>query len=329
MVISRTPFRISLFGGGTDYPIWYRKFGGSVISTSINKYCYIVTRYLPPFFPYKYRIRYTHRETTLSINQIRHPAVKETLNFLNINSGIEMVHTSDLPAMSGLGSSSSFTVGFLNSLYALLGKSVSKQQLARDAIEIEQNKIKENVGSQDQTIAAHGGLNRILFQKNGKIIVEPLAISRSRIQALEKYILLFFTGFQRRASDISAQLIKNTPNKFNELHALSKITAKAYEKLTGTNFSAQTLGKLLHENWIIKKSLASNISNQLIDEIYSEGISAGALGGKLLGAGSGGFIVFFVEPSMQKKFLRKFNKLLHVPFAFEKTGSSIIYNISD
>lgn len=326
MVISKTPFRISFFGGGTDYPVWYKKHGGSVISTSINKYCYITTRYLPPFFSYKFRVRYTHRETVKSINTIRHPSVRETLKFLNIQRGIEMVHTSDLPAMSGLGSSSSFTVGFLHSLYALLAKPVSKQKLALNAIYVEQNKIKESVGSQDQVAAAYGGFNRIIFNKNGQIQVRELKIDPSRIKSLGRYILLFFTGFQRRASDVATELIKNVSKQTDGLKKISEIESKAFQILTGRNFSPIVIGRMLHESWTIKKKLASNISNTVIDKIYNDGMTEGALGGKLLGAGSGGFIIFFVEPSKQNKFIKKFRKILHVPFSFEKTGSIIIYN---
>lgn len=327
MVITKTPFRISFFGGGTDYPVWYKKYGGSVISTSINKYCYITTRFLPPFFNYKYRVRYTFREETKSIGQIKHPSVRECLRFIGAKEGTEMVHHADLPAMSGLGSSSSFTVGFLNSLYALKGQYVSKNKLANDAIYIEQKKIKESVGSQDQVIAAHGGFNKISFDKNGHISVNPVKISKNRLKNLHDHLLLFFTGFQRYAPKIASQQIKNTPSKYTELKTMMDITNKAHELLISKK-PLKGFGKLLHESWMIKKSLASKISNPSIDEIYSQGLSAGALGGKILGAGGGGFILFFIDPSLKTKLRSRLKKILHIPFDFESYGSQIIYQQS-
>lgn len=213
MIITKTPFRISFFGGGTDYPVWYEKNGGSVLSTTINKYCYILCRYLPQFFSYKYRIRYTLREETRTIEEIKHPSVRECLKFLDIKEGVEMVHTSDLPAMSGIGSSSAFTVCFLHSLYALIGKIVNKRQLALDAIHVEQDLIKENVGSQDQTAAAFGGLNRIDFGGESKIAVQPITISQNKLDLLQNNLMLFFTGFSRTASTIAGEQIKQTPSK--------------------------------------------------------------------------------------------------------------------
>ena len=225
MIITKTPLRISFFGGGTDYPVWYEKNGGSVLSTTINKYSYISTRYLPPFFGNKHQIIYKVREEVKDTSDIKHPSVRECLNFLNIDKGIEMVYVADLPAMSGIGSSSAFTVGFLNSLYALQGKTVDKKQLATDAIHVEQNLIKENVGSQDQVAAAFGGLNRIDFGGPEKVSVQPIIMKPERLKLLQDHLLLFFTGFSRRASEVAAEQIKKTPEKHQELLIMHKMVA--------------------------------------------------------------------------------------------------------
>lgn len=325
MVITRTPFRISFFGGGTDYPVWYNKHGGSVISTSINKYCYILTRFLPPFFNYKYRIRYTFREETRLVSEIKHPTVRECLKFLNIKDGIEMVHTSDLPARSGIGSSSSFTVGFLNCLYNLMGKKISKRQLALDAIYIEQKKNKENVGSQDQVIAAFGGFNKIDFGTSNSISVTPIEMDQDKLLDLQNHLVLFFTGIQRDSSEVSSELIKNTHKKQHQLNEMSELTNQAIKVLISPKIQLNEFGKLLDYGWQLKRSLSPKISNQTIDEIYSAGIQAGALGGKILGAGSGGFILFFINPHLHQKIQKKLSKLLRVPFVFERDGSQIIH----
>ncbi len=326
MIITRTPFRISFFGGGTDYPVWYEQNGGAVLSTTINKYCYIITRYLPQFFDYKYRIRYILREETKDISEIKHPSVRESLKYLNINRGIEMVHTADLPARSGLGSSSAFTVGFLNSLYALTGKMVTKRQLALDAIHVEQDLIKENVGSQDQTNAAFGGLNKIEFGGQEKIRVQPITISGEKLKLLQDHLMLFFTGFSRNASQVAGEQIKKTPSRGQELKAMGQMVDEAINILNGDVNKIKDFGKLLHESWKIKRSLTDKISNGQIDNIYETGLGAGALGGKLCGAGSGGFILFFAPPEAQAQIKEKLKNLLYVPFRFDELGSQIIFH---
>lgn len=323
MIITRTPFRISFFGGGTDYPIWYKKMGGTVISTSIDKYCYVTTRHLPPFFDHSYRIRYSKREERKSINEIEHPSVRECLKYVKFKGGLEMVHTSDLPAMSGLGSSSAFTVGFLHSLYGMAGTPIDKKSLAMVAIEIEQKRIKENVGSQDQVAAAVGGFNNITFDAQG-INISPIAISDSRRHHLESKLMLFFTGFSRIASEIAAEQIKNTPQKSSELKTMSLLAEEAKTILSGSG-SIDDFGRLLDQSWKIKRSLSSKISNTAIDEAYSAARSAGALGGKLLGAGGGGFMVFYVPQEKQANVMKKLKYMLHVPFKFESGGTQIIY----
>jgi D-glycero-alpha-D-manno-heptose-7-phosphate kinase len=325
MIISRTPFRISFFGGGTDYPVWYKENGGAVLSTSINKYCYITCRYLPPFFDYKFRIRYTKREETNTIAEINHPSARECLFFLNFEKGVEIQHNADLPAMSGLGSSSTFTVGLLNALYALKGKLTTKRQLALNAIHVEQDRIHENVGSQDQTIAAFGGFNKIEFGGFQEISVQPVTLEAERLNQLQKHLMLFFTGFPRNASDIAGLQIQKTAEKKNELKAMMELVDESLNILDSDKDRLDDFGRLLHEQWKIKRSLTPLISNDQIDEIYEAGIAAGALGGKLLGAGGGGFMLFFAKPEDQQKIRERLNRLLYVPFTFENLGSQIIY----
>lgn len=324
MIITRTPFRISFFGGGTDYPVWYEENGGAVLSTTINKYCYINCRYLPPFFDYKYRIRYTLREETQTVSEIIHPAVQECINFLNIDRGIEMVHTSDIPARSGVGSSSAFTIGFLNALYALTGRMVTKRQLALDAIHVEHNLIKENVGSQDQVAAAFGGFNKIKFGGDEKIFVQPITIRQEKLDLLQNYLMLFFTGFPRNASEIAGEQIKKTSSKKGELRAMGEMVEAGVSILNKDSTDIKDFGKLLHETWKIKKSLTDLISTPKIDSIYDTAMRAGALGGKLLGAGGGGFILFFVPQEVQPHVKEALKDLLYVPFRFETLGSQII-----
>ena len=325
MIITRTPFRISFFGGGTDYPVWYENNGGgSVLSTSIDKYCYISCRYLPPFFDHKSRILWSKTELVKDVEEIQHPSVRETLKFLNIQKGVEIHHDADLPSRSGLGSSSSFTVGLLHALHALEGRIVTKQRLALEAINIEQNILKENVGSQDQAIAAFGGFNKIEFSGPQKITTYPISLMPAKLNLLQDHLVLFFTGFARNASDVAAEQIKNTPRKTSELKTMVGMVEEAI-KILNSSDTLDDFGRLLHEHWQIKRSLTSQISNPLIDEIYEAGREAGVIGGKLLGAGGGGFILFFVKPEHQSRVKEKLKKLLHVPFRFENSGSQIIY----
>ncbi|RLF51318.1 MAG: kinase [Thermoplasmata archaeon] len=325
MIISRTPFRISFFGGGTDYPVWYKENKGAVLATSINKYCYLTCRYLPPFFDHKYRIVYSKIELANRLSEIRHPAVRETLKFMKIKKGIELHHDGDLPARAGLGTSSSFTVGLLNTLYALKGKIVTKRQLALDAIHVEQNMIKENVGSQDQVTAAFGGFNKIEFDGDQEFRVQPITLSKEKFQLLQDHMMLFFTGFSRIASNIAKEQIKKTPKKNKELRRMAEMVDEAINILNDSDTDLTDFGRLLHENWMIKRKLTDKISTPMIDKIYNDAIKAGALGGKLLGAGGGGFILFFVEPEKQQNVMKKLKNLLYVPFRFENLGSQIIY----
>jgi D-glycero-alpha-D-manno-heptose-7-phosphate kinase len=323
MIISRTPFRVSFFGGGTDYPGWFHQQKGAVLATTINKYCYISCRYLPPFFDHKSRIIYSQMEHVKGIDDIDHPAVREVLRFLKIHKGVEIHHDGDLPARTGLGSSSSFTVGLLNSLYALKGVMPTKSRLAEEAIYIEQEMCKESVGCQDQTLAAYGGLNYIEFGGREHLQVNRVTIPEQRIRSLEKHLMLYFTGFSRTASTIAAHQIKNIPNKEKELTAMYQMVQQARQLLNTDRL--KEFGALLHESWKIKRGLSEKVSTEQIDQIYDTARRAGAMGGKLLGAGGGGFVLLFAPPAARKQIKEKLKKLLLVPFKFETLGTQIIF----
>ena len=324
MIITKTPFRISFFGGGTDYPGWYEEHEGAVLSTTIDKYCYISARFLPPFFDHNYRVRYTIREETQTINEIQHPSVRECIRFSEIKSGIELQHNSDLPSGIGVGSSSSFTVGTLNALFGLKGQIVSKQNLAEDALYVEQKMIKENVGSQDQFAASFGGFNKILFTQDS-IQVHPITTSNEMLKRLQSHLILFFTGQSRMASDIAQLQIEKTGQNKSQLHHIYSLVNTAINLLSSSNHNIEEFGSLLDETWKIKRGLTSKITNGSIDQIYETGIKSGALGGKLLGAGGGGCILFFIPPNYRNKIKSALNKLVHIPFKFEKNGSQVIY----
>jgi D-glycero-alpha-D-manno-heptose-7-phosphate kinase len=324
MIISRTPFRISFFGGGTDYPGWYQKNAGAVLSTTIDKYCYISLRYLPPFFEHKHRIVYSIVENVKTIREIKHPAAKALLELFKIDKGLEIHHDGDLPARSGLGSSSAFTVGMLNCLYALKGRIVSKTELAKQAIRVERDILKENVGSQDQIAVACGGFNKIIFHNDHNFKIEPMTLHKGKIDLLQKRLMLIYTGLSRFATDIARDQIKNTPHKKSELLAMQQMVDYAIEILN-SNKDINEFGKLLHESWLLKRSLSDKITNDTIDTLYQTALKNGAIGGKLLGAGGGGFMLLFAPPERQKRIKEKLKKFLHVNFAFEGEGSRVIY----
>lgn len=324
MIISRTPFRVSFFGGGTDYKGWYHDHNGAVLATTIDKYCYITCRYLPPFFEHRSRIIYSKMEHVReSIDEIDHPSVREVLRFLKINEGVEIHHDGDLPARTGLGSSSSFTVGLLNSLYALKGQMVSKERLAHEAIHVEQDMIKENVGCQDQTQAAYGGLNLIEFGGTNHLRVQPLPLLGEKLNTLQDHMMLFFTGFSRHASAIAKTQIENIPQKKAQLTRMHEMVREAVEVLNGNDLLK--FGRLLDESWKLKRTLSDKISSPEIDALYATAIKAGAVGGKLLGAGGGGFVLIFAEPSRKDKIRQALKGFLEVPFKFENSGSQIIF----
>lgn len=324
MVISRTPYRISFFGGGTDYPDWYREHGGAVLAASIDKYCYLTARFLPPFFEHRYRIVYSKTEDCRAIDEIRHPAVREIIRHTGIDRGLEIHHDGDLPARSGMGSSSSFTVGLLHALNALQYRMASKQQLAMESIHIEQNMLKETVGSQDQVTAAYGGLNHISFLQNGKIHVKPVLISPERLKELNSHLMLFYTGIKRTASDIAESYVNDIGARAGQLNLMLELLEKSISVLTGRSDICD-FGRLMHEAWKAKRSLSPKVSNSDVDSIYEQALSAGAAGGKLSGAGGGGFIQIFAPPECHENIREKLSGLIHVPFRFEFQGSQIIF----
>lgn len=327
MIISRTPFRVSFFGGGTDYPAWFQNNPGAVLCSSINKYCYISCRTLPPFFEHKIQVAWSKIERVKDRMEIQHPSVRETLGFFNEDDGIEIHTDGDLPARSGLGSSSAFTVGLTNALYAYRGTMPTKMQLALDAIHIEQERLKENVGCQDQVIAAFGGLNHITFAAGPKgpaLKVAPIICKPQRLAFFQDHLMLMFTGLSRTASEIAEEQIQKTAVNGKALEAMLHMVEEGMSILTGTG-SLDEFGKLLHESWLLKKSLSSQISNSSIDQMYAAARKAGAIGGKILGAGGGGFMLLFARPEHHNAIKDALKDYLHVPFRFENQGSQIIF----
>jgi D-glycero-alpha-D-manno-heptose-7-phosphate kinase len=324
MIISRTPFRISLFGGGTDYPAWFREHGGAVLGTAIDKYCYISVRTLPPFFEHRHRIVYSKIELVHEIAEIQHPAVRGVLGDLAVSQGLEIHHDADLPARSGLGSSSSFTVGLINAIRALSGRMVTKQELGEEAIRIEQEVLKESVGCQDQIWAAYGGLNRITFRPDGSFEVTPIILKPERREELRRSMMLFFTGFSRFATDFAQDQIANLGRRTRQLSTMQAMVDQALAILRDERTPIRELGRLLDEAWRLKRELADSVSTPEIDAIYQAGLEAGAVGGKLLGAGGGGFIVFLVEPDKREQVRERLKRLVHVAFEFDQEGSKIV-----
>jgi D-glycero-alpha-D-manno-heptose-7-phosphate kinase len=324
MIISRTPFRISLFGGGTDYPAWFCEHGGAVVGTAIDKYCYLTVRRLPPFFEHRSRIVYSQVELVREVAEISHPAVRAILTEIGMHEGLEIHHDADLPARSGLGSSSSFAVGLLHALHALNSTMISKRDLAREAIHIEQDVLKENVGSQDQLWATYGGFNRIDFFPDGTYSVSPLILDAARRDEILRSTMLFFTGFSRFASDFAKDQVANMKNRTSQLRMIRSMVDSAVDILVDKKTSINELGKLLHDSWRLKRELADSVSNREIDEIYDAGREAGAIGGKLLGAGGGGFMVFLVEPEKREQVRERLKKLIHVNVGFDNDGSKIM-----
>lgn len=325
MFISRTPFRISFFGGGTDYPDWYLKEGGAVLSTSIDKYCYITCRELPPFFPDTYRIVWSHIENVSSISEILHPAVREGLRMMEFEGcrGVEIHHQGDLPARSGMGSSSAFANGLLLALSALKGKPLDRTALFQKSIELEQDWLKDRVGSQDQVATAVGGLNIIRFAPSGTIEVEALDLPKAREDALNDRLMLFFTGTSRLSSQIAGQVITSLHDRAAELRRMYDLVGEAASALRGTG-DVDDFGRMLHDTWQLKRSLNKVVSNSTIDDIYETARKSGAIGGKLLGAGGSGFMLFYVPPERQDDVRGALGNLLNVPFRFDKGGAQVI-----
>jgi D-glycero-alpha-D-manno-heptose-7-phosphate kinase len=324
MIISRTPFRVSLFGGGTDYPDWYREHGGAVLGMAINKYCYITVRKLPPFFEHRYRLAYSKVQHVRSIEEIEHPVVRGVLAEMNCMEGLEIHSDADLPARSGLGSSSAFTVGFLHALSALHGRMATKLELGREAIRLERDVLKEAVGCQDQLWAAFGGFNHITFSPAGNFMVSPVILDPNRQRELMQSVMMFFTGFSRYASHIAQHQITNIPKRARQLHGIQARVQDAVTVLKDGCDITRPLGELLDESWQLKRELADSVSTPAIDEIYAAAREAGAVGGKLLGAGGGGFMIFLVEPDRRQQVRERLAKLIHVPIDVDYDGSKIV-----
>lgn len=323
MILTRTPFRMSFFGGGTDYPAWFREHGGAVLATTMDKYCYISCRYLPPFFEHRSRVVYSRIENVSANGDIEHPAVRGVLGLLGIEDGVEIHHDGDLPAKTGLGSSSAFTVGLLHAVKALQGVMPTKMELATQAIHVEQNLLHESVGCQDQVLAAFGGLVRVDFDPDGEIRVSPVVVTNERANEFQSHLLLYFTGFSRIASHIAELQISRTSRLQSELSAMYRMVDDAQAILCSPR-DITDLGRLLHDSWMIKRSLTTKIASEEIDEIYATARAAGAIGGKLMGAGGGGFMVLFAKPGDQPRVREALGGLLEVPFRFERGGSQIM-----
>lgn len=324
MIISRTPFRVSFFGGGTDHPNWYDKNDSFVISTTINKYCHIAIRDLPPYFEYKYKLRYFKTEQVNKLCEIKHPVVKEVLKKEKYKKGIELIHYGDIPARSGIGSSSSFTVGFLNAFYALNNYTPTIKELAIKAINLEQNILKENVGSQDQIAAAFGGFNLISFRgKDFK--VDPLIIPEANKKKLEESILFCFTGISRNSDKIAKTQIENIKINHNLMYEMNNLTLEALKILNSNSFNIKEFGKLLNLQFNLKNYLNPLASNNLIKKVYKKALELGCYGGKISGAGSGGFLVLIAPKNKHIIIKQKLKNLLFVPLRFDNSGSKIIY----
>ena len=322
MIITQTPFRMSFFGGGTDFPDFYREHGGAVISTTFDKYCYVNVRHLPRFFDYSTELSYAKTERVNQVEDIEHPAIREAMKQLNMHE-IRLTYEADLPARSGLGTSSSFAVGMLNAFYALKGKYADKRKLADDAIYLERVLCKESGGIQDQIAASFGGMNRINFSAEG-YTVNPVIISPDRKNLLNHNLMLFFTGFSRFSSDIQTAAEKNLKCKQNQLLEMLTLVNDA-EKVLTSKTDLEEFGRLLDYTWRLKRGITDKVSTDSIDAVYSKALQAGAIGGKLLGAGGGGFLLFYVNPDKQENVRKALENLLYVPFEFENGGTRVIH----
>ena len=324
MIITKTPFRMSFFGGGTDMEDYFKENGGAVLSTTFDKYCYVTVRHLPRFFDYSTELSYSKTERVTSVDDIQHPAIREAMKMLDMRE-IRLTYEADLPARSGLGTSSSFAVGMLNAFYALKGKYASKQKLADEAIYLERVLCNEAGGWQDQIAASFGGFNRINFNADGYEVL-PVIISPERKRQLNDNLMMFFTGFTRFSSDVQkANKVSSTEEKRARLKKMYELVDEAEKILTNKDRDLDDFGRLLDTTWRLKKGTGSAISTGSIDELYEKGMTAGALGGKLLGAGGGGFLVFYVQPEKQAAVKEAMKNLMHIPFKFEDGGTRVIH----
>jgi len=324
MIISRTPFRVSFFGGGTDYAGWYREHGGAVLATTIDKYCYISVRELPPFFEHKFRVVYSVVENVQRVGEIGHPAVRAVLESLEVTKGLEIHHDGDLPARSGLGSSSAFTVGLLSAMHALAGRHVSKEALANEAIHVEQVMLKEPVGLQDQISAAFGGFNQVSFRTDGTYAIAPVILPRPRLDELQDHLMLVFTGISRLSADFASTIVAKLGDSKEQLSTMQRQVDEAVAVLSSTSSDIAEFGTLLHETWMLKRRLSDRVTSSVIDSMYEAARKAGAVGGKLLGAGGGGFMLLFVRPQDRARVREALRDLIVVPFRFETSGCRIV-----
>lgn len=321
MIITKTPFRMSFFGGGTDMPAFFNEYGGAVISTTFDKYCYVNVRHLPRFFDYSTELSYSKTERVTDVNDIQHPAIREAMKFLDMHE-IRLTYEADLPARSGLGTSSSFAVGMLSAFYALKGKYADKNKLAKEAIHLERVLCNEAGGWQDQIAAAYGGLNRINFNADG-FTVDPIIIATERKREFNRNLMLFFTGFTHFSSEVQATI--NVKDKTKQRLEMLALVDEAQNILTDQYADLNEFGRLLDTTWKLKRQTGAKISTDSIDMLYEKGMQAGALGGKLLGAGGGGFLLFYVEPDKQKCVRDALADLMYVPFEFENGGTRVIH----
>lgn len=323
MIITKTPFRMSFFGGGTDVDFFFKENGGSVLSTTFDKYCYVIVRHLPRFFDYTTELSYSKMERVIDVNEIMHPAIRNAMKMLDMHE-IRLTYEADLPSRSGLGTSSSFAVGMLNAFYALKGKYADKKKLADDAIYLERELCGEAGGWQDQIAASFGGLNRINFNSDGYEVL-PVIISPERKKKLNDNLMMFFTGFTRFSSDIQKANEESKIDKTSQLKKMLSLVDEAEKVLVDKNADLDDFGRLLDVTWKLKRKMGSAVSTDTIDELYAMGISSGALGGKLLGAGGGGFLLFYVQPDKQEAVLRAMKNLMYIPFEFEDGGTRVIH----
>lgn len=324
MIITKTPYRISFFGGGTDYPWWFKHYGeGQTISTTINKYSYISIKFLPKIFNYKYRIRYFLREETMNLEAIQHPVIKKLLELRKIKSGLDIVHSGDLPARSGIGSSSSFTVGLMKGLYSLDNEKISNNQLAKKSINFEQNILKEYVGCQDQIACTYGGFNSISFTKN-KFFIQRIKISKLNLNTLEDSLVLIYLGADRDSKKIVINMKENIKKKEKYYQEMLNITKEVKNNLENSKFDVHEFGRFMNYQWNLKKSLSNHISTSKLDELHSYLLSKGASGGKILGAGGGGFYLSIIKKNIQKRILSKI-RYKNIKIKFEYLGSKVIF----
>lgn len=326
MIITRTPYRISFFGGGTDYPVWWQENGGAVLATTINRYCYITCTPRLSFYDFKYLVSWSENEHVNEIDEIVHPSARECLRYLDVDHGIDIRTAGELPARAGLGASSAFTVGLLHALYRLQGTTPSPVQLAMESTHVEQNLIGENVGCQDQAMAAIGGLNKVRFNRDGTLGVDPIHLSTERSTQLQSNLMLVFTGTMRSASNVAASQIDET-GKGNLSDRLTKMQEMVDEgaKILSSDSDLEDFGRLLHEGWQLKRSLTPAISNSEIDDLYAGARECGAVGGKITGAGGGGFMLLYASPEAQARIRDRYSNLISVDVSFESKGSQVVF----